>query len=341
MLEQILGAAVGGLSGLLGSNKDKTARTQTTSNTDQTQVNSFAPDPRAQQFYNFLGSLGNQVVNTPVPFYPGQTYVGPSSDTQRAWELARGGADLYGQAIPQQQAAAGTALGNFNFLSGAADVANNPYVQGMANSMTSRLNQNFLEGLLPQINQGASSVNALGGSRQGILQAQGLERTQEQLSRGLTDLYGSAYGQGLGAQQAALGSLGGLQAGMMQPGVTQGAAAGLLSGVGQSREGYEQAALQDAMARFYHPYTEPLQRLQLAGSLAQQFMPLGSQTTRTQGTGFGMEVAPNSSYMNPIAGGLLGALGGWGLMGGQQNYAPVSGPTRQVILPPSRSGGGY
>jgi hypothetical protein len=116
--------------------------------------------------------------------------------------------------------ALGTALGNYDFFSRSADVANNPYVQGQADAMRRAVTQNFKEDLLPAINQGANQVNALGSSRHGLAQAQGAERTAEQLSRGLADLYGGAYGQGLSAQQSALGQLGNMQAGFARPGET-------------------------------------------------------------------------------------------------------------------------
>lgn len=143
-----------------------------------------------------------------------------------AGQYSRAGNAYYG-AMPGQRGVLDTALGNYGFLSKAADVANNPYVQGQADAMKRTVNQNFKENLLPTINGGANQVNALGSSRHGVAQAQGAERTAEQLSRGLADLYGNAYGQGLGAQQNALGQLGNMQQGFTTIGDTAAKAAAM------------------------------------------------------------------------------------------------------------------
>jgi hypothetical protein len=110
---------------------------------------------------------------------------------------------------------------NFQFLSNAADLSNNPYVEQQADAMTRRLNQNFSENLLPGINAGANQVNALGSSRHALAQAQGAERTQEQLSRGLADLYSNAYQTGIGAQTSALGQTGAMLQNQLAPAFAQ------------------------------------------------------------------------------------------------------------------------
>ena len=150
----------------------------------------------------------------------------------KAANMAPGVSNAYGNAASAYGAGAGAQAGmlpgankNFEFLSNAADVANNPYVNAQADAMTRRLNQNFSESLLPQINAGANQVNALGSSRHALAQAQGSERTQEQLSRGLADLYGGAYQSGLGAQQTALGQTGAMLRNQLAPAEALGQAA--------------------------------------------------------------------------------------------------------------------
>ena len=126
-------------------------------------------------------------------------------------------AGAYGQGAGAQAALLPGANENFQFLSNAADLSNNPYVEQQADAMTRRLNQNFSENLLPGINAGANQVNALGSSRHALAQAQGAERTQEQLSRGLADLYSNAYQTGIGAQTSALGQTGAMLNNQLAP----------------------------------------------------------------------------------------------------------------------------
>jgi hypothetical protein len=127
-------------------------------------------------------------------------------------------ANAVGASAGAQAGAANTALGNYNFLSGAADVANNPYVQGQIGANERSVMKNFMETALPKINQGAQQVNALGSSRQGMLQGQAMGDAAEALANTNASTMLNAYGQGLNAQQGALGQLGNLQAGFQRPG---------------------------------------------------------------------------------------------------------------------------
>ena len=280
-------ALAGGVMGMAGRDKNKTlSQTQQGSSGGTSQSQStFVPNPAAMPLYGMVAGQGQNFMQQPVPFFPGQTYGGPSAADQigdalnmgmlpfmgeaamrlyggagasqagygaandmfgRAAAVAPGASGAYGNAAamaPGVANAFGNAAGaygsgagaqawmlpdanrNFAFLSNAADVANNPYVNAQADAMASRLNQNFKEQLLPSINQGANQVNALGSSRHALAQAQGSERTQEQLSRGLADLYGGAYQSGLGAQQAALGQTGAMLRNQLAPAEALGQAA--------------------------------------------------------------------------------------------------------------------
>jgi hypothetical protein len=268
-----LGSAAIGYLGQQSANKsaEKIANTPQTSASSNESQSSFVPNPMANPLYEYIGGLAQQMGATPTPYFPGQTYVGPSAPTQlgtalemgmvpfglQAAQRVYGGADasqggygaangLFGQAAGMapgvsnafNNAAGAYGMGagaqagmlpgansNFAFLSNAANVAENPYVNAQADAMTRRLNQNFREQLLPSINQGANQVNALGSSRHALAQAQGSERTQEQLARGLADLYGGAYQSGLGAQQTALGQTGAMLRNQLAPADALGQAA--------------------------------------------------------------------------------------------------------------------
>jgi hypothetical protein len=186
---------------------------------------------------------------------------------------------------------------------------------------------------MPQIRSSAVGVNNLGSSRQGIAEGLAARGTQEAISDANERLLLGAYGQGLGAQQGALGQTGAMLGNLLAPArATAGAAdtnlrasdailgaagAGLQGsqaalGMGQQVEGYQQQALQDAMARFNHQYQEPWQRAAQMGQVMGLLQPIGMQNT--SGIGQGQTQTPNPNYQSLASGMLQGALGG-GLVG--------------------------
>jgi hypothetical protein len=86
-------------------------------------------------------------------------------------------------------------------------------------------------------------------------------------------------------------------------------------GYGQTVEGYQKAALDDAMARWAHQYEEPWQRMQNTASMLgmSPFYSIGVQ----QGAGGGMSnstgMQPNPGYMSPYQAMAGGAQLGYGL----------------------------
>lgn len=383
----------GGILGMMGRDKNKTITTN--SNTSNQGQSTWAPHPQLLPAYGGMLDHLNRMGQTPTPFFPGATYVGPSGPTMQgvnmgmssmpyyeqgaqgmraaggqygqAGAMAPGVANQFGQAggaygnagqafnmaVPGQLGALGTALGNYDFLSRSADVANNPYVQGQADAMKRTVNQNFSENLLPAINQGANQVNALGSSRHALAQAQGAERTAEQLSRGLADLYGGAYGQGLSAQQSALGQLGNMQAGFARPGETMARGAQMmqnranmgLQGMGALGQGagYTERGAQafgaggDMLNRgatnalAYGNVVQGHQREALNDAIRrhqyqfqeprERFLALGNMmgmfqpmgTGHTTGVGNGQGVQPNANYQSGPQAFLGGAFAGAGM----------------------------
>lgn len=84
-------------------------------------------------------------------------------------------------------------------LSGQVDMsAYNP----MADAITSRVNRNFNESIMPAIRQGAVSNGTLGGSRQGIAEGLAASRMNEDLAGSLSNLYGNAFTQAQGARNS-------------------------------------------------------------------------------------------------------------------------------------------
>lgn len=199
-------------------------------------------------------------------------WVGPSSQTQQGLQA------LYG-AIPGMNQANNTAMDNYKFLSQSADVANNPYVQGMVGANQQSVNKQLTEQWLPALTGSAvgAGSGAMGSSRAGLAQGNAVGNAAQQLGQANASLLNTAYGQGLSAQQGALSSLGALQQGMLMP-------AQAMQAAGQQMEGYEQNRL-----------NAPWQHLQNVGAALQYTNPLGN----LRGTGTGQQVTdsgPQGAY---------------------------------------------
>jgi hypothetical protein len=198
----------------------------------QQSTQSFTPWGQAQPGYDAIAAQMAAMAGQ------GPQWVGPSADTL----AALGSMGALGQ----------TAMGNYDFLSKAADVANNPYVQNMAKSNEQQVNQNLQRNLLPGLQNAGVGGGGLGSSRLGLAQGQAVGDTSKSLANTNAQMMLGAYGQGLGAQQQALSSLGGLQQALMMP--------------GQARESYDQARL-----------NAPWQFMQNMGAATQYLSPLGTQ----------------------------------------------------------------
>ena len=135
------------------------------------------------------------------------------------------GAGLMGQGSSMLAGSAGAMnpyLGqsaqNYKFLSGAADVANNPYVQGQLRANESSVMDTLQNKMLPQLQSGAVNANAMGSSRLGLAQGQAMGDTARALSEQNASTMLNAYGQGLGAQTSALGQTGAMLQNQTMPG---------------------------------------------------------------------------------------------------------------------------
>jgi hypothetical protein len=331
---------------------ERIANTPQTSASSSQGQSTFAPTGMASPMYGMLGGIGNQMGQTPTPYFPGQGYVGPSAPTQAGMNMGMGSLDQYGQAAQASAAAApwmtgalGQALGNYGFLSNAANVGQNPYVQDMMGQNARLLNRNFNEQLMPAIQDSSVGVNALGSSRQGIAQGLAARGTQEGISDANERLLLGAYGQGLGAQQSALGQTNSLLAGMLAPAGAMGAAGDYLNRGGQTgldygqvAEGYQQKALDDAMSRFQYQYAEPWNRTGQINGVLGALAPLGTQYNNSAGTGAQSgQMMPQSSPwvaagQGAIGGGLLGyGMYNSGMFGNQSNGWLGSGTPQQQV----------
>lgn len=344
----LAGGVLGGLSG--GGDKNQKSSQQGSSSTSSTWSPWGEVAPLYSQFAQEAGNLFNQGVQ---PFYGGQLFAGPSGATQQGWQLgmgslpmyqgaasaAQGGAPWFKQAAEKALQATDamrginrTAGGNYNFLSNAANVANNPYVQGMNQMMARRMNENLAENILPQLGYQGAGVGQFGNERMGALQGRAIGDTQQAIADAQAQINAQAYQSGLGAQQYALGQTGNVLQNQLAPAQAQawgaqqqGNAANLLNqagqyqqnaqnaamGVGQSQEGYDQNQLNQDFMRWQWEQQAPYTRLQnLAQSLG-FLQPLGTMTSGSSSMNTG--TAPNPNYQSTGQRIIGGALAGMGL----------------------------
>lgn len=224
-------------------------------------------------------------------YYPGQTYVGMNPYERQAQNMALGSIDPMNQSI-------GAMNQGLQFSLNAPDVANNPYVSGMADVIQNRMSRQLSEDMMPAIQGGAIQAGQLGGSRQGVAEGLAARGVSEATGDALAQLYGSAYGTGLEAQNRALAlAPQTLQASLMPSQV--------MGQVGDFYRGFDEMALGSNMDRWNYNQNLPYQNLSNYMNVLQG-APWGSSTTGQ---------APGTSP-------LIGALGG-GLAGAAA--APMMG----------------
>jgi len=73
-----------------------------------------------------------------------------------------------------------------------------PYLDQMAQGITAQMNDNWTRNQLPSIRSGAMAAGGFGGSRQGVIEANGLNDMNRSLGQNLTNLYGSDYNNAMG-----------------------------------------------------------------------------------------------------------------------------------------------
>jgi len=164
------------------------------------------------------------------------------------------------------------------------DVANNPYVQGMARGAAQDVFAQ-LDPALANIRQGAVQSGGYGGSRQGIAEGLAIGGAADAATRAAADIYGQAYGQGLGAQTSTLGMTGDLLSAGFKPYAA-------LSASGAEQQAREQALIEDAKAKFSFEQALPYEKLsQFTGTLGGTSGLLGNA---------GMTTAPGMSPLGQV-----------------------------------------
>jgi len=217
-------------------------------------------------------------------YYSGQTQAGFSPDQLTAQQGIR---DFATQGAPKIMNPAMQAYQR-GTSSGMLDVANNPYVNNMAQAAADRA----MGSLTPQmanIRSGAIQSGGYGGGRQGIAEGTALSGAADSANQAAAQIYGQAYGQGLGHQANTLGQTGSLMGAGFQP-------YGALGASGGQQQGREQALIRDAMERQQFEQNQPYDRLAKFQAGITGFSPLvGNANQQTKTT-------PGNSFMTNLGG---------------------------------------
>ena len=228
----------------------------------------------AQNLYN----------NYDPQYYSGQTQAGFSPDQLTSQQGIRDFATQGAPSIMNPAMQAYQQGTNANML----DVANNPYVNNMAQAAADRA----MGALTPQmanIRSGAIMSGGYGGGRQGIAEGNALAGATDSANQAAAQIYGNAYGQGLGHQANTLGQTGSLMSAGMQP-------YGALGMSGQQQQQREQALMQDAQSQHEFQQNLPYQQLQQFQSGITGFSPLVGNA------GQKMTTSPGASAMSNLGG---------------------------------------
>lgn len=282
-------------------------------------------DPTMRPYVQYGLSEAQRLYQAGAPeYFTGQTYIGPSQQTQSALSAMQSRAMQGNPLVPLAQQQLATTLGGSR-----AETLGSATSPTLANTIAGGyLGQNpyYTAALQPgfqaastsyqdAINQMRSKASAAGryGTNEALMSQE--QRAQGALANALANqaaqLGYSGYEAERARQQQALGmGLDLYEAERARQQAAIGAAPGLaaqdytdiaqLAQVGQAAEGYQQAALQDAIQRFNYQQQAPYAALQ--SFLSSSFgAPQGMQTVQP-------------SYSNPLAGILGTALAGKALL---------------------------
>jgi len=159
------------------------------------------------------------------------------------------------------------------------DVANNPYVNNMAQAAADRA-MSSLQPEMANIRSGAIMSGGYGGGRQGIAEGNAMAAAADSANQAAAQIYGNAYGQGLSNQLGTLGQTGALMGAGFQPYAN-------LALSGEQQQLREQALINDAQAAHDFNMNLPYQKFQNYQAGIAGFQPAmgaaGSSTERTPG----------------------------------------------------------
>jgi hypothetical protein len=233
---------------------------------DATTTTTTQVDPAIQPYLTYgLEQAKNLYIGGGPKFYPGQGYVGPSTETQTALQAlqarAMAGNPLLGQA-----------QGNVSSMLSGDYLAGNPFFQGAFQPAASAAQMAFNKSI-GDISSAASKAGRYGSGAMGTLQNQAAGTFAQKLSDTAGKLAYENYAQERQNQMRALG---------MAPGLAEADYGDInkLLGAGQIGEGYQNTALQADMARYNFEQNAPQRNLTNYLNMVYGF-PAGRTTTQT------------------------------------------------------------
>ena len=238
-------------------------------------------------------------------FFPGQTYVSPSAQTEQAIAQQEALATGAQPTLQQAQQAYQASLGQIGQTAAGGFLQGSPYQQAMLQAATRPLTQQFGEQVLP----GISSLYSRAGRYGSGAMERALGGATEAYGRALGDVSANIVGQDYAReralqQQAQMG-----QAALAQlaPSIYQQQflPSQTLAQVGAAREAIAGQPLQEQMARFQFGQQQPIQSLMsyLSSVYGTPLASYGQQTTQL----------PENRLMSGVAGTGLGYVGGQAL----------------------------
>lgn len=256
-----------------------------------TTVRDATPWAGVQGSLTNLYGLTDQAVNNALPFYPGQTFAG-FDPLQEAGML--GGLGYAGNVM--QPATLGFQGTLQDYMRAPLDITNDPAVQNMFAANRSEIGDTLTRDWLPQIGSGAVAAGQYGGSRQGIAEglavgeaSKALANANARTALGAMDNATRLAGLGMSAYPGAL-----------QMGLTP---YQMAEQVGGQYRALDQAAIDEAMRRYFYPEQSQWDRLGNAAAIYSGAQPFGTQSTTGPGA-------------SPLAGALGGGMLGYGAMQG-------------------------
>jgi hypothetical protein len=249
---------------------------------DQQSTTSTGIDPAVKPYVTWGLEQAKNLYSQPGPaYYPGQTYVGPSGQTNTALssaeQIASGGNPLVQGALQQQQ----------NVIGGQY-LGANPYLAAALKPGQEAATQAYNQAI-----SGTRSNAELAGRYGSGAQNQLESLSQQNLANALANQAGQAAYQNYAAERGMQN-----QAAQYAPQLSQARYqdANQLLNLGQIGEGYQQQALQSNIDRYNYEQNLPYQQLSNYAALIQG-TPMGqTSTTTTSGGGKIVCTAMNNEY---------------------------------------------
>jgi hypothetical protein len=265
------------------------------------QTNELQLSPEQQKLFDLAFPMATKAAKNPLKLPDGSSIAGFNADEIAGQDAARGAATGQVQNLVNQGA------GTQQFLMDPALLSpdSNPFLRQQGQAVADDTIRGLTEQILPSLRQGSTVANGIfgsGGSREGIAQGLAVDRTTQNVSQSLADLYGGAYQNGLNTLGQAVNRNAQVAGTSLLP-------AEILSAVGGQQRGLEQAQLDESFNRQILEQQLPLLQAQDIFNLIN-----GMPGQRGVSTVTGATPQTGGSGGSQIGGKLSGAIGG-GLTG--------------------------